>query len=160
MRRAGRWAALLLAGAAATGCGTGCGTGAAESAGHLAAVDPRGWQAEDTLRILLENGDTTRLWDIDLFAAWESRLAALRCDTIGVTLIVETPDSLRFTEPVRLQDDGDGDPQEWHTPYRSGVRLRRTGNYTFSFVRCGGEQPVGLRAIGMEITPTEEDGKR
>ena len=94
-----------------------------------------------------------------LFIAWESRIAAMRYDSVGIRISVVTPDSLRFTEQVRLQDSahGEGDFREWHTPYRSHARLKHIGEYVFSFVPS--QATDGLRAIGMEITPTEH-GKR
>ncbi len=122
-------------------------------------VDPRGWQPDDTVRIAYTNTDTTGKYDIGLFIAWESRIAAMRYDSVGIRISVVTPDSLRFTEQVRLQDSahGEGDFREWHTPYRSHARLKHIGEYVFSFVPS--QATDGLRAIGMEITPTEH-GKR
>lgn len=146
-------ACLLLAGGLA-GCGR------SGSAVYCEPVDPCGWQPGDTLRIVHHNTDTVGRYDIKLFASWAARPAALHRDTATVRLIVRTPDSLRCTELVRLQDDRAGNrAQEWQTSYRTGVRFAQYGDYEFAFVRETGEPPIGLRALGVEITQTKH-GKR
>lgn len=131
---------MLLAGAG--GCTSTWQTAAAD-------VTPGGWEKPAEIRI--ENADSVTLRDADLFLRYDERFTE---DTLTVRIATVAPDSLRFEESFLLaiarRDGPAALTRECSIPYRSRIRLTRTGEYRFIVTPL---RPVrGVEAVGIRFS--------
>ena len=134
-------ACLLLAGGLA-GCGR------SGSAVYCEPVDPCGWQPGDTLRIVHHNTDTVGRYDIELFASWAPRLAALhgtrpaagrpgRQPAAGVADQLPDRRTVRTIRRLRIRIR----PGNGRTPDRpAGPRRGNNANETWEKINCAGSR--------------------
>ncbi|MCD8072857.1 MAG: gliding motility lipoprotein GldH [Alistipes sp.] len=112
-------------------------------------VDPYGWFPYDTLWVESPNRDTTSLRSLWVIARYNRDI---RLDSIGISITTVTPDSLRFTERIRLDLTSTGVLKNGHyesiIPYRDSSRLSRPGTYRFGFAPT--EMYRGVTAIGIK----------
>lgn len=103
-------------------------------------VDPRGWSTP--AQVLLENSDSLSISELRIIVRAQDDYSPL---LLPVELSVLTPDSLATSEQLTLIIASG----ESSLPYRSGVVLRRTGKYNFTFTPLA--EARGITAIGIEI---------
>ena len=111
-----------------------------------AAVDPCGWrQGEER--------------ELSLFVVSGGRRPG-GCDSLALDVTVRTPDSLEYTERVVVPFRPDGDAGvAGCRVFRSHAVLMQEGEYRFVVGHRAQEPVRGLRAVGIELTKTE-NGER
>lgn len=145
MKRLLFYAACVWLGVMSAGC----------TAPHYSlAVDLKDGVWRDPVVLPVQNGDTLTGRTLRLFFRCE---ADFRADSLGVTVAVTTPDSLRFEEPFVLwfrQEDSPASLQrEIVVRYRSHVVFNRTGLYRLELTPC--REVRGIEAVGINIIKSE-----
>lgn len=114
-------------------------------------TDVIGCEWRDTVRLTVPVDDTLAMYDLSLFLRYNNRFTA---DTFPVTVVVQSPDSLRAAERVTMfvtRDAGAAALQrEAVVPYRRGVRFSRRGGYEFLLVPRTTVE--GVEAVGICYT--------
>ena len=103
----------------------------------------------ESVELLLPNSDTLHRYDWTLFLRCDKRTMP---DAFTLQVTVLTPDSLRFTEPVRVVCGTERVAAALHrevaVDFRRGVQLARTGNYR---LQIRPESPLhGIEAVGIQ----------
>lgn len=134
---------------------TGCGE---PDSGYSVPLNPCGWESGDAKSIVINNSDTVRLRELSVFVVtgngWK-----YPCNELALEITTRTPGSVTFSERFPFMITGGGNGAVCSGTYRSDVRFAEKGEYEF-IVRHQQKDPVsGLRALGIEITETE-DGKK
>lgn len=115
-------------------------------------VDSRAWS--DTAQLTLLNEDTLGLSDLRFFLRYNERFTI---DTLSVTVVVLSPDSLCVSERVTLHvRRGIGPvsmPREADIPYRDRVRFARRGEYRVCIVPDTSVR--GIEAVGLHLINSE-----
>lgn len=129
--------------------GSGCVT---QHSSAVCDVDPFAWSAP--AEILYANTDSLNMADMELFLRCNERMTE---DTLTVSIVTLTPDSLRFEERLQLHIPRTRDiaalTREAVIPYRNRVRLARTGDYR---IRITPVRPVkGIEAVGIHLTDND-----
>lgn len=136
---------------------TGCSGSADSSASMETAVNPSGWKAGETVEVSYDNRDTVSLRALSLFVVGDG---LGQCLGTEVEVTVVSPDTLRFADTVRLVPTGvSDDGRVWNRTFRADAVLGRTGNYQFVMTPCNNAELCGIRAVGIEITNTD-NGER
>lgn len=124
-----------------------------------AAVDPCGWRQGEEREFVFRNTDTVSLRELSLFVVSGGRRSG-GCDSLALDVTVRTPDSLEYTERVVVPFRPDGDAGvAGCRVFRSHAVLMQEGEYRFVVGHRAQELVRGLRAVGIEITKTE-NGER
>lgn len=136
---------------------TGCSGSADSSASMETAVNPSGWKAGETVEVSYDNRDTVSLRVLSLFVVGDG---LEQCVGTAVEVAVVSPDSLRFADTLRLiPADVSDDRRVWNRIFRADAVLNRTGQYIFEMTPCENAELYGMRAVGIEITNTD-NGER
>lgn len=145
--------AMCMCAAVVTGCsGVANGTVSMETA-----VNPAGWKTGETVKVLYDNCDTVSLRVLSLFVVGNG---LGQCVGTDIEVAVVSPDSLRFADTVRLMPaDVSDDGRVWNRIFRADAVLNRTGQYLFEMTPCENAELYGMRAVGIEITNTD-NGER
>jgi len=118
--------------------------------GVFSDVDPTGWWRGQSVSVTWDNSDTVTLHYLTLVVGYDS---SVPFGGVNILVTTFTPDSLTLTETVHVRfDRGDLDNRrifEARTPYRTGVRFMRLGEYRFSF--APEESLRGIKSVGFSF---------
>lgn len=118
-------------------------------------VNPAGWRADDEACMVYDNTDTLSFRELSVYSVWTA--GNERREPLVLDVAIMTPDSLWFEQQVEVPSVAGGGIGE--QTFRAHALLGRTGEYRFVVKHAGPSAVDELRAVGIEITCTE-DGKR
>ncbi|MFI3292639.1 MAG: hypothetical protein SNG27_02910 [Rikenellaceae bacterium] len=116
-------------------------------------VDVMGWG--DPKYVIMNNKDTSTLRNIELFVRYSPSLVD---DSVTLTINTMAPDSLTFSEEVKLYFDSSATERSAsiveNFPYRNNVVWSQQGSYHMEITPT---TPIsGIEAVGVTITKTTQ----
>ncbi len=119
---------------------------------EMADVNPRGWRPDEKVTVTFTPPDTRTKYDVRLWVSFD-RPAGGR--DVGFDIRTLTPDSLQTEEMTGLYlnvpQGTTKDRLEAWVQYRTRVRFKVPGEYTFRITHRSGAPVKGIRAVGLEF---------